>query len=165
MISFELSYLMIFIMFFYGFYFMYLYLKAFHLAFMVCWFAGLFYMFRLFVYHVESNELVVREQLKIMERRLYKFVTPFMFLTIIFGLWIAYIFTDSFNNFGAHRWLHIKIILVSLLVGYHYYCGFILKQLKEDRCKLNSRQCRLINEIPVLFLFSIIFLASLKPFY
>ncbi len=144
---------------------MYLYLKSFHLAFMVCWFAGLFYIFRLFVYHVESPERVVKEQLKIMERRLYKFVTPFMYLTVIFGLWTSYIYTDSFKTFGEHRWLHIKIFLVLLLGVYHYYCGFTLKQLKEDRCKLTSRQCRLINEIPVLFLFAIIFLASLKPFY
>ena len=142
---------------------MYLYLKAFHLAFMVCWFAGLFYMFRLYVYHTESKEQVVREQLKIMERRLYKFVTPFMFLTIIFGTLTAYYFTGEFKDFGLHKWLHIKITLVLLLVCYHFYCGHILKQLKEDKCKLTSKQCRIINEIPVLFLFTIIFLASLKP--
>lgn len=143
---------------------MYLYLKAFHIAFMVCWFAGLFYIFRLYVYHTESQEQVVREQLKIMERRLYKFVTPFMFLTIIFGTWMAYYYTNSFHDFGLHKWLHIKITLVSLLIGYHFYCGQILKQLKEDRCKLTSKQCRMINEIPVLFLFTIVFLAILKPF-
>lgn len=144
---------------------MYLYLKAFHLAFMVCWFAGLFYIFRLYVYHVESPEQVVKEQLKIMERRLYKFVTPFMYLTLIFGSATAYMYTNNLENFGIHKWLHIKITLVLILVAYHFYCGKVLKELKEDRCKLTSRQCRFINEIPVLFLFSIIFLASLKPFY
>lgn len=144
---------------------MYLYFKAFHLAFMVCWFAGLFYIFRLYVYHTESKEQVVREQLKIMERKLYKFTTPFMILTIIFGSATAYIYTNNLESFAAHRWLHIKLVFVLCLVAYHIYCGVILKQLKEDRCKLTSKQCRLINEIPVLFLFSIIFLASLKPFY
>lgn len=144
---------------------MYLYLKAFHLAFMVCWFAGLFYMFRLYVYHTESQEQVVREQLKIMERRLYKFVTPFMILTVIFGSATAYIYTGYLQDFGSHRWLHIKLLLVLGLIAYHFYCGVVLKQLKEDRCKLTSKQCRMINEIPVLFLFSIILLACLKPHF
>lgn len=142
---------------------MYFYLKGLHLFFMVCWFAGLFYMFRLYVYHTESNEPVVREQLKIMERRLYKFTTPFMYLTVFFGLSTAYMYTGYFKDFGIHRWLHIKLLFVAMLVGYHFYCGHVLKLLKEDRCKLTSKQCRLINEIPVLFLLSIIYLASLKP--
>lgn len=142
---------------------MYFYLKGLHLFFMVCWFAGLFYIFRLYVYHTESNEQIVREQLKIMERRLYKFTTPFMYLTVFFGLYTAYMYTDSFKNFGSQHWLHIKLLLVALLMGYHYYCGHVLKLLKEDRCNLTSKQCRMINEIPVFFLLSIIYLASLKP--
>lgn len=142
---------------------MYLYLKAFHIIFMVTWFAGLFYQFRLYVYHTESKELIVKEQLKIMERRLYKFTTPLMILNIIFGLSIAYIYTDGFINLLNYPWLYIKIILVILLIIYHLYSGKILKELKEDRCKLTSRQCRMINEIPVLFLFSIVLLATLRP--
>lgn len=143
---------------------MYLYFKAFHLIFMVTWFAGLFYIFRLYVYHTESKEEAVREQLKIMERRLYKFTTPLMFLNLIFGLLTAYLYTDGFRNLMSFPWLYIKMILVALLVGYHYYCGIILKQLRDDICKLSSKQCRMINEIPVLFLFSIVLLATLKPF-
>jgi putative membrane protein len=142
---------------------MYLYFKAFHLIFMVTWFAGLFYMFRLYVYHVESQELAVREQLKIMERRLYKFTTPLMGLNITFGLITAYLYTEGFRTFFQHPWLYIKIILVALLVGYHVFCGRILRQLKEDRCKLTPKQCRIINEIPVLFLIAIVLLATLKP--
>ena len=132
---------------------------------MVTWFAGLFYIFRLYVYHTESPEQVVKEQLKIMERRLYKFTTPLMYLTLVFGTITAYMYTDSFNNFGTHHWLHLKITLVFLLVIYHFYCGKVLKELKEDRCKLTSKQCRILNEVPVLFLFTIVLLASLKPLF
>jgi len=142
---------------------MYLYLKAFHIIFMVTWFAGLFYQFRLYVYHTESKEEVVREHLKIMERRLYKFTTPLMVLNIIFGLSIAYIYTNSFKNLLNYPWLYIKMILVFFLVIYHLYSGKVLKELKEDKCKLTPKQCRIINEIPVLFLFSIVLLATLKP--
>jgi putative membrane protein len=142
---------------------MYLYIKAFHLIFMVTWFAGLFYLFRLFVYHVESQEAAVREQLKIMERKLYKFTTPLMHLNLFFGIILAYMYTDGFKTLGQHPWLYSKMILVGLLVGYYIYCGKVLKQLRDDTCKLTSRQCRFINEIPVLFLFAIILLAVLKP--
>ncbi len=144
---------------------MYLYLKAFHIIFMVTWFAGLFYQFRLFVYHVESNEPVVREQLKIMERRLYKFVTPLMMLNLFFGLSTAYMYTGYLQDFASktNTWLHIKIFLVFLLVIYHIYCGVVLKQLKEDRCKLTPKQCRIFNEIPAILLFIIVLLATLKP--
>jgi putative membrane protein len=142
---------------------MYLYIKAFHLIFMVTWFAGLFYLFRLFVYHVESDVPAVRDQLKIMERKLFKFTTPLMVLNIVFGLSLAYMYTEGFKTLGQHPWLYIKMFLVALLVGYHHYCGRVLRQLKEDRCKLTSRQCRFINLITVLFLFTIIFMATLKP--
>jgi putative membrane protein len=144
---------------------MYLYFKAFHIIFMVTWFAGLFYIFRLYVYHTESPEQVVKEQLKIMERRLYKFTTPLMYLTLVFGTLTAYMYTDSFRSFSIHHWLHLKITLVFLLVTYHFYCGKVLKELKEDRCKLTSKQCRILNEVPVLFLFTIVLLASLKPIF
>ncbi len=142
---------------------MYLYFKAFHLIFMVTWFAGLFYLFRLYVYHLESQEQVVREQLKIMERRLYKFTTPLMGLNITFGLITAYFYTDGFKTFFQHPWLIIKIILVGFLVIYHVYCGRVLKQLKDEKCKLTAKQCRFINEIPALFLIAIVLLATLKP--
>ncbi|MFN8674071.1 MAG: CopD family protein [Candidatus Sericytochromatia bacterium] len=142
---------------------MYLYFKAFHIIFMVTWFAGLFYQFRLYVYHVESTEQVVREQLKIMERRLYKFTTPLMLLNLIFGTITAYMYTQgSLEIFAEAHWLHIKIFLVLCLIAYHIYNGIILKQLKEDRCKLTPKQCRLLNEVPVPFLFLIVLLASLK---
>src|SRR5262245_28454035 len=119
---------------------MYLFIKAFHLIFMVTWFAGLFYIFRLFVYHVESTEPVVREQLKIMEIKLYKFTTPLMFLNLAFGLILAFLYTEGFRTLGQHPWLYIKMLLVLLLVHYHFYCGKVLRQLKEDKCKLTGRQ-------------------------
>lgn len=144
---------------------MYLYLKAFHIIFMVCWFAGIFYQFRLFVYHVEAKEQNIKDYLKIMERKLYKFMTPFMILTVIFGLSLTYLYTDHFHTFGdkSNIWIHIKLLLVMCLIAYHIYCGVVLKQLKEDRCKLTGKQCRLINEIPVFFLFAIVLIVVLKP--
>lgn len=142
---------------------MYLTIKALHMIFMVTWFAGLFYQFRLYVYHVESNEPAVKEQLKIMERRLYKFTTPLMILTLTFGTITAGMFVSwDLENFMSQYWLHLKLFFVTCLVAYHIYNGIILKQLKEDRCKLTSKQCRMMNEIPVPFLFGIILLASLK---
>lgn len=144
---------------------MYFYFKALHLAFMVSWFAGLFYMFRLYVYHVEAPEQIIRDYLKVMERRLYKFSTLLMVMNLIFGTITTYMYTASFSNFAPHHWLHIKLLLVALLIGYHFYCGKVLKDFKEDKINLTSKQCRIINEVPVLFLFTIVFLASVKPFY
>jgi len=142
---------------------MYLWIKAFHIIFMVTWFAGMFYIFRLYVYHVESNEPVVKEQLKIMERRLYKFTTPLMLLNIFFGLILLYLYTDGLKTFAEQGWLHLKLTLIAGLLGYHFYCGKVLKELKEDRCRLTGKQCRMINEVPALLLFAIVLLAYLKP--
>ena len=96
-----------------------LWLKAFHIFFMVAWFAGIFYLPRLFVYHAESDNQAVRDQFKVMERRLWLFVTPFALLTLIFGL--ALIFTYGYAWFAASIWLHVKITLVFFIYLYHLY--------------------------------------------
>jgi putative membrane protein len=135
-------------------------LKAFHIIFMVTWFAGLFYLPRIFVYHAMAEDTATREHLKIMERKLYKFVTPLMWLMIGFGLWLMYV--NGWNWFIVQTWLHIKLILVTILIGYHFYCGKIVKAFQDDKNVRNHVFYRWINEIPVLFLFAIVILAVIK---
>jgi putative membrane protein len=135
--------------------------KALHLAFMVAWFAGIFYLPRLFVYHAESNQPQVQNQLKVMERRLLYFVTPFAGLTLLFGVLLIQAY--GMEWFSASRWMHYKLLLVALLYGYHGYCFKLLADFKADRNKRSGRFYRWFNEAPVLILFAIIFLAVLKP--
>ncbi|WP_194757059.1 CopD family protein [Aliidiomarina indica] len=136
-------------------------LKALHIAFMVAWFAGIFYLPRIFVYHAESSEPAVHEQFKIMERRLLYFVTPFAILTIIFGFGIIWIYgADWFRMSG---WLHMKLVLVLLLVLYHAYCFVLLADFKNNRNRRSGKWYRVFNEAPVILLFAIVLLAVLQP--
>lgn len=135
--------------------------KALHLAFMVAWFAGIFYLPRLFVYHAESKEGQVHAQLQIMERRLLFFITPFALLTLIFGFAMLWIY--GLEWFKLSHWMHIKLLLVASLVAYHLYCFRLLKQFKQSPHFRSGRWFRIFNEIPVLALFAIILLAVLKP--
>jgi putative membrane protein len=140
-----------------------MWLKAFHLIFMVTWFAGLFYLPRLFVYHVMSADAVSVERFKIMERKLYfGIMTPGMVLTFVFGIWMLADY--AWETYGASGWLHAKLFLLILLAGYHVLCGKWLDDFKHDRNVHSHIFYRWINEIPVLFLFAIILLAVLKPF-
>ena len=138
-----------------------LWLKALHVSFMVAWFAGIFYLPRLFVNHAEADEQVVKDRLKGMERRLIKFITPFAILTI--GLGVAIIFQYGSEWFVQARWLHIKITLVLLLVIYHAYCFKLVAQFQRDDNRFSSRFYRLFNELPVIVLFAVVILAYLKP--
>ena len=138
-----------------------LWLKAFHVIFMVAWFAGIFYLPRLFVNHAESNDPSVIEQLKGMERRLLYFVTPFAILTLVLGLGIIHLYGKEW--FAASSWLHIKLTLVILLFIYHGYCFKLLKDFKEDRNTRSGKFYRIFNEIPVIILFAVIILAYVKP--
>lgn len=136
-------------------------LTALHIVFMVAWFAGIFYLPRLFVYHAESKEPIVHAQFKIMERRLLYFVTPFAILTLVFG--IAIIGVYGMEWFRLSSWLHTKIVLVVLLFGYHIYCFKLLADFKADRNQRSGLWFRIFNEAPVLLLFAIVLLAVLKP--
>lgn len=138
-----------------------LWLKAFHVIFMVAWFAGIFYLPRLFVNHAESDNRDVIEQLKGMEKRLLYFITPFAFLTLAFGLALIHFYGKEW--FVAAKWLHIKLTLVIGLFIYHGYCFVLLKKFREDRNTRSGRFYRLFNEIPVIALFIIIILAYVKP--
>ncbi|WP_340122113.1 protoporphyrinogen oxidase HemJ [Methylobacter svalbardensis] len=140
-----------------------LWLKALHLIFMVTWFAGLFYLPRLYVYHAMSDDEISNERFKIMERKLFfGIMTPGMVATLIFGFWmlIAYDWT-VYANAG---WLHAKLLLLMLTLIYHYFCYLWLLDFKHDRNRRSHVFFRWMNEVPVLFLVGIVVLAVVKPF-
>lgn len=138
-------------------------LKALHLIFMVTWFAGLFYMPRLFVYHAMSSDTISDERFKIMERKLYwGIMTPGMVLTLVFGVWMLHSY--AWALYGTSGWLHAKLALLLILVVYHIQCGHWLAAFKHNRNRHSHVYFRWMNEIPVLFLVGIILLAVIKPF-
>lgn len=139
-----------------------LWLKAFHIISMVCWFAGLFYLPRLFVYHAASEDNASNERFKIMERKLYKGITtPSMIATVIFGLWML---SYNFEGYMTAGWIHLKLCLVVILVGYHFYCGHLVTVFAEDRNKHSHIFYRWFNEFPVFILLAVVILAVVKPF-
>ena len=134
-----------------------LWIKALHIIFMVTWFAGLFYLPRLFVYHSTATDTAGIERFKIMERKLfYGIMTPGAILTLIFGFWLLR------YGFGG-TWLHIKLALVLVLIAYHIYCGKLLLDFKHDRNKHGHVFYRWLNEFPVLILIAVVILAVVKP--
>jgi putative membrane protein len=139
-----------------------LWVKAFHIIFMVTWFAGLFYLPRLFVYHSMATDNTSIERFKIMERKLYfGITTPGAVLTLILGLILL-----SYNPHGYMQsvWFHIKLSLIVLLLIYHFYLGKLFFAFKANRNQHGHRFYRIINEIPVIFLIAIVILAIVKPF-
>lgn len=138
-----------------------LWVKAFHIVFMVTWFAGLFYLPRLFVYHAMAEDTVSRERFKVMERKLYwGIMTPGAVLTIALGLWL---WLGWFK--GAYGgWFHAKLALVALLAGYHLWCGMLLKDFAADRNTKSHVWFRWFNEVPVLVLIATVLLVVLRPF-
>jgi len=138
-----------------------LWLKAFHLIFVVCWFAGIFYLPRIFVYYAASEHSETKDQLAIMARKLYRFVTPFMILAIGFGL--ALIATNPDYYFQA-KWLWLKLAGVAFLVVYHIQCGRYVNAINQHTDNHTHVFYRFFNEVPVIFLFAIVLLAVLKPF-
>ncbi len=137
-----------------------LYLKAFHVMFMVTWFAGLFYLPRLFVYHALAfGDIKGCERFKVMERKLFwGIMTPGGILTVASGLIMAFVFGDQ----GG--WLNPKMALVLLLVLYHGWCGLLLRDFAQDRNVHSHRWYRWFNEAPVLILIPVVILAIVKPF-
>lgn len=136
-----------------------LWIKSLHIVFMVTWFAGLFYLPRLFVYHAMAEDGPGRERFKVMERKLYfGIMTPGAVLTLIFGvwLWLAYGF--------AGGWLHAKLALVAALIAYHLWCGKLLKDFKHDRNTRSHVWFRWFNEFPVVILLAVVILVVVKPF-
>ena len=137
-----------------------LWLKALHIIFMVTWFAGLFYLPRLFVYHAQSDDTLSRERFKIMERKLFfGIMTPGAVLTILFGAWLWF---ERGYGFGL-LWLNLKLALVVILIAYHLYCGKLLMDFNHDRNRHGHVFYRWLNEFPVLILVASVLLVVLKP--
>ncbi|MFN3714640.1 MAG: protoporphyrinogen oxidase HemJ [Alcanivoracaceae bacterium] len=140
---------------------MYLWIKAFHLIAVVTWFAALFYLPRLFVYHAMAEDQISRERFKVMERKLYRgIMTPSMIVVLVLGGWLLYL------NPGLMKqgWMHAKLALVLLLVGYHHVCLVYLKRFAADANTRSHVFYRWFNEAPVLALIAVICLAVVRPF-
>ena len=135
-----------------------LWYKTLHIIFMVTWFAGLFYLPRLFVYHAMSKDQISLDRFKVMERKLFwGIMTPGGILTIIFGIYLI-----QFHQMLL--WLQLKIFLVFLLVLYHIWCGKIMYDFKNDTNSRSHVWYRIFNEIPVIMLIIIVYLVVFKPF-
>lgn len=141
-----------------------LWVKAFHIIGVVCWFAGIFYLPRLFVYHTQAlneNDQQGVERFKIMERKLYRgIMNPSAVITVLLGLWLLIDRWDSY--FSQATWMHIKLTLVILLIGYHHACGRLLKKFANDINERSETFYRVFNEIPVFILLAVVILVTLK---
>ena len=144
---------------------MYQYILAIHIIFIVCWFAGLFYIVRLFIYHTEAQEKpepdrsILSKQFEIMEHRLWYVITvPSMFLVVAAGLTMLYLMPVWLQQ----SWMHLKLTFVLGLIVYHFICQIKIKQMKKGIFKWTSTQLRIWNEVSTIFLFAIVFLAVLK---
>jgi len=137
-----------------------LWVKSFHIIFMVSWFAGLFYLPRLFVYHAMTEDEAGSERFKVMERKLYRFITPFMVLTIVLGIWLMIEW-----QLYSETWMIVKTLLVGLLVAYHFYCGHLVKKFANDESRRGHIWYRWFNEFPVLVLTAIVILVVVKPIW
>jgi putative membrane protein len=130
---------------------LYLTYKTLHILFMVSWFAGIFYLPRLFVYHVESDSLEVKNQLSIMEKNLFKFITPIGILALIFGIMMG-LLSSNWTAFFTQDWIVVKIIVVFLLVSYQLMCRKIMQELSADNHNWTGFKLRVFNEAPVILL-------------
>ncbi len=136
--------------------------KAFHIIFMVTWFAGLFYLPRLYVYHAMSDDAVSLERFKIMERKLFVMMTIGAVGTLIFGLWL--LFGYAWRVYSTMGWLHVKLFLVALLYAYHGYCWKLMKDFRAGVNRHGQKFYRWLNEFPALILIAVVILAVVKPF-
>ncbi|NRB09785.1 MAG: protoporphyrinogen oxidase HemJ [Richelia sp.] len=143
----------------------YTWFKAFHIIGVVVWFAGLFYLVRLFIYHIEAEQepepanTILKNQYQIMEKRLFNIITtPGMLVTVVCA--IGLLVTQP--NFLHQTWLHFKLGFVALLLGYHFYCARLMKLLEQGKCNWTSQQMRAMNEAPTLMLVVIVMLAVFK---
>jgi len=141
---------------------LYLWLKALHIIAMVCWFAGLFYLPRLFVYHAMSEDDTSRERFCVMERKLYRgIMLPSMIATLIFGVWLIGLNPGYYFSQG---WMHAKLGLVVVLIGYQHLCGAQLKCFARGENQRSHVFYRWFNEAPVLVLLAVVILVVVKPF-
>jgi protoporphyrinogen IX oxidase len=136
-----------------------LWIKTLHIVFVVSWFAGLFYLPRIFVNLAMAETQAEKDRLNLMARKLYRFVTPIMWLTLVFGFWLW------FGYFWpTPKWLWAKVVVVIMLIGYHHVCGRLLKDFAAGRNSRSHVWFRWFNEIPVIILFLVTILVVVKPF-
>lgn len=134
-------------------------LKSLHIFFVISWFAGLFYLPRLFVNHAMATDAATRNRLAQMEKKLFRFMTPLGILALIFGLWIwlgGYVFSGG--------WVHGKLAVAAILMIYHIYCGKLMRDLARGTSTRSHVWFRVFNEIPVLLMIAAIILVVYKPF-
>ena len=136
-----------------------LWIKALHVSAMVTWFAGLFYLPRLFVYHADIEDVAGRERFKIMERRLYVMLNIGMTATVVFGLWVLSL-EPGLLGLG---WMRLKLALVGILIAYHLWCGRLVREFRDDRNAHSGRWYRYFNEAPSLLLLAIVILVIVRP--
>ena len=140
-----------------------LWVKAFHIISVSTWFAALFYLPRLFVYHSMTKDAISIERFKVMERRLYLgIMMPSFIVTSSLGFWMLYNY--AWQAYSADYWLHIKLVLVLVLIAYHFYCGHLVRIFAENKNSHSDRFYRWFNELPTVLLLAIIILAVVKPF-
>ena len=138
----------------------FLWIKALHIIFVICWFASIFYLPRLFVYHAMAEDQISKDRFKVMERKLYRAIgTPSMVATILFGAWTA---SYNWDYYAGSTWFWIKILLVGSLVVYHFACGRYIQKFKADEYTPKHVFFRYFNELPVILLFIIVFLVVVK---
>jgi len=138
-----------------------LWIKSFHIVMMVSWFAGLFYLPRIFVNHAEFSAGPVHERLSLMESKLYRFVTPIMWLTLLSGLWLVWL---EWGVLQGEIWFYLKMALVALLMGYHFYCGRLVQMFAEGGNTRSHVFYRWFNEAPVFALMGAVILVVVRPF-
>lgn len=139
-----------------------LYVKAFHIIFVVTWFAGLFYLPRLFVYHSSASDGTGIERFKTMERRLFIITTIGGVSALVFGLWLT--FAYAWQAYASGLWLHLKFVLVALLIAFHCYLGKLMLDFRYDWNRHGERFYRWLNEFPTLVLIAVVILTVVKPF-
>ena len=137
-----------------------LWLKAFHVVFMVTWFAGLFYLPRLFIYHLQVREEAEHRRFCVMERKLFAIMTIGAVLAAVFGTWLL-VRMPGLLSVG---WMQLKLALVASLAGYHVWCGLLLRQFRVGAARRGDLWLRWFNEVPALLLIAIVVLAIVKPF-
>lgn len=141
---------------------LFVWIKALHVTFMVAWFAGLFYLPRLFVYHAEAEDSTGRDRFCVMEGRLSKLMSIAAVATIAFGIWLLVMLGGGW--LAANGWFHAKLALVVLLIGFHGWCQIQVKKFRENRAAGTPRFYRLMNEVPSVILLLIMILVFVKPF-
>ncbi|SPC11462.1 CopD family protein [Cupriavidus taiwanensis] len=139
-----------------------LWVKALHIVFVVSWFAGLFYLPRIFVNLAMETEAASTQRLLLMARKLFRFMTMLAVPAVVFGLWL-------YLGYGIGRgagqgWMHAKLALVLLLIGYHHGCGVLLRKFEAGRNARSHKFYRWFNELPVLVLLAVVILVVVKPF-